>query len=44
MKQQGLTFAGMHAHHQEKNNGVAKIRRGDLQEMARSMMIHAVKW
>jgi hypothetical protein len=35
---QGLTFAGVNAHHQ---NGVAERRIKELQEMARSMLIHA---
>jgi transposase InsO family protein len=35
---QGLSFAGVNAHHQ---NGVAERRIRDLQEMARTMLIHA---
>ncbi|KAI2496051.1 hypothetical protein MHU86_18472 [Fragilaria crotonensis] len=35
---QGLTFAGVNAHHQ---NGIAERRIRELQEMARSMLIHA---
>ncbi|KAI2502191.1 hypothetical protein MHU86_12243 [Fragilaria crotonensis] len=35
---QGLTFAGMNAHHQ---NGVAERRICELQDMARTMLIHA---
>ena len=37
---QGLTFAGVNAHHQ---NGVAERRIKELQEMARTMLIHANK-
>ena len=37
-KGQGLTFAGVNAHHQ---NGVAERRIRSLQELARSMMIHS---
>jgi hypothetical protein len=37
-KQQGLTFAAVGAHHQ---NGKAEIRIRHLQDMARTMMIHA---
>ncbi|KAI2496436.1 hypothetical protein MHU86_18060 [Fragilaria crotonensis] len=36
--QQGITFAGVNAHHQ---NGHAERRIRELQEMARAMMIHA---
>ncbi|KAI2502104.1 hypothetical protein MHU86_12334 [Fragilaria crotonensis] len=35
---QGLTFAGVNAHHQ---NGVAERRICELQDMARTMLIHA---
>jgi hypothetical protein len=35
---QGLSFAGVNAHHQ---NGIAERRIRELQEMARSMLIHA---
>ena len=35
---QGLTFAGVNAHHQ---NGVAERRIRELQDMARTMLIHA---
>ena len=35
---QGLTFAGVNAHHQ---NGVAERRIKEIQEMARTMLIHA---
>jgi hypothetical protein len=38
MKGQGLTFAGVNAHHQ---NGVAERRIREVQEMARTMLIHA---
>jgi hypothetical protein len=37
-KGQGLTFAGMNAHHQ---NGIAERRIRELQDMARTMLIHA---
>ena len=37
-KQQGLTFAGVNAHHQ---NGYAERRIRELQELTRSMLIHA---
>ena len=37
-KRQGLTFAGVNAHHQ---NGIAERRIRSLQELARAMMIHA---
>jgi hypothetical protein len=37
-KGQGLTFAGVNAHHQ---NGVAERRIRELQDMARTMLIHA---
>jgi hypothetical protein len=37
---QGLTFAGVNAHHQ---NGVAERRIRELQELARTMLIHANK-
>ena len=37
---QGLTFAGVNAHHQ---NGVAERRIKEIQEMARTMLIHANK-
>jgi hypothetical protein len=41
-KGQGLTFAGVSAHHQ---NGMAEARIRRLQEMARTMLIHAKsKW
>ena len=36
---QRLTFAGVNAHHQ---NGVAERRIRELQELARTMMIHAL--
>ena len=39
---QGLSFAGVNAHHQ---NGIAERRIRELQEMARSMLIHAnARW
>ena len=37
-KQQGLTFAGVNAHHQ---NGYAERRIRELQELTRAMLIHA---
>jgi hypothetical protein len=37
---QGLTFAGVNAHHQ---NGIAERRIRELQELARTMLIHANK-
>jgi len=37
---QGLTFAGVNAHHQ---NGIAERRIRELQEMARTQLIHANK-
>ena len=41
-KEQNLTFAGVNAHHQ---NGYAERRIRELQELARSMLIHANrKW
>jgi hypothetical protein len=40
IKGQGLTFAGVNAHHQ---NGLAERRIRELQELARSMLIHASK-
>ena len=39
-KGQGLTFASVNAHHQ---NGKSKVRIRNLQEMARTSMIHANK-
>ena len=39
-KQQRLTFAGVNAHHQ---NGIAERRIRELQELARTMLIHAAK-
>lgn len=39
-KGQGLTFAGVNAHHQ---NGIAERRIGELQGLARTMLIHANK-
>ena len=39
-KQQGLTFAGVNAHHQ---NGLAERRIRELQELTRTMLIHANK-
>ena len=38
---QGLTYAGVNAHHQ---NGMAERRICELQELARTMMIHATHW
>ncbi len=38
--EQGLTFAGVNAHHQ---NGMAERRIRELQELARTMLIHANK-
>ena len=35
---QGLTFAGVNAHHQ---NGIAERRIKEIQEMARTMLVHA---
>ena len=41
-EQQGLTFAGVNAHH---TNGLAEKRIRDLQDLARTQMIHAAhKW
>jgi Reverse transcriptase (RNA-dependent DNA polymerase) len=37
-EQQGMTFAGVNAHHQ---NGIAERRIRELQELARTMLIHA---
>ena len=37
-ERQGITFAGVNAHHQ---NGVAERRIRELQELARAMLIHA---
>jgi hypothetical protein len=37
-RRQGLTFAGVNAHHQ---NGIAERRIKELQDMARTMLIHA---
>jgi hypothetical protein len=37
-QQQGMTFAGVNAHHQ---NGIAKRQIRDLQELAWMMLIHA---
>jgi hypothetical protein len=39
-KGQGLTFAGVNAHHQ---NGIAEGRIRTLQELARTMLLHANK-
>jgi hypothetical protein len=38
VNRQGLTFAGVNAHHQ---NGIAERRIKELQNMARTMLIHA---
>ena len=41
-RKQRLTFAGVNAHHQ---NGVAERQIREIQEMARTMMVHANrKW
>ena len=40
LKGQGLSFAGVNAHHQ---NGIAERRIRTLQELARTMLIHAAK-
>jgi hypothetical protein len=41
-QQQGMTFAGVNAHHQ---NGIAKRQIRDLQELAWMMLIHAsTRW
>ena len=41
-EQQGMSFAGVNAHHQ---NGIAERRIRELQELARSMLIHATaRW
>ena len=39
-KGQPLTFAGFNAHHQ---NGLAERRIGEIQELERTMLIHAAK-
>jgi hypothetical protein len=38
MAEQGLTFAGVNSHHE---NGIAKRRIKELQDLARTMLIHA---
>jgi hypothetical protein len=41
MAKQGLTFAGVNSHHE---NGIADRRIKELQDLARTMLIHANHW